>query len=528
MRQPIYFLLFGIFSALSLVRAGEKWTDGPDAVLVLGQDEFDTNDAVETQSGMNDPHEAVVDPNTGKVFVVDSNNSRILRFASFSALSNGELAEAVLGQSGFTSHSNSDAQNRVFNPRGLAMQANGTLWVADYRNHRIIRFDNASEKATGADADGVLGQTDFGMDSPGLSQSATGFVIDVAVDADGNLFSASTANNRVLMWANAASLPAGSNATKVFGQEDFDHNDTNTDADGMWTPSGVAVDADGNLYVTDQTNHRVLRFDDPSSKMSGDDADAVFGQDDFMSGDSASMPNRFFYPERLAVDAEGTLWLADSANNRILGFKNASTLGNGPMPDFVVGQPDLDSYDRGLSVSGMDAPFGVNFDSSGRMYVADAGNNRVTVFEKSRFQPDFTIGEKPGKQKGNNKYNSSGAGQKQNIVTDGKEAKFVVKIQNDGNVGDSFYIKSSKTNSKIKVKVFRVTGGRANVTGAVKTGSHKTAQIGVGGVLQYELKGKPKGKYRDKRKNHTTWIQASSASDGELDKVKGIVKNRPD
>ncbi|MAS91743.1 MAG: hypothetical protein CMO55_00990 [Verrucomicrobiales bacterium] len=527
MKRSIFLLAVIAMTAISAARAGERWTDGPDAILVLGQPDFDTNDPVASQSGLNDPHEAVVDPNTGKVFVVDSNHNRILRFASFSALSDGALAEAVFGQTNFTNTSRSDAQDKIYNSRGLAMEDDGTLWVADYRNHRILRFDDASEKTDGENADGVLGQTDFGEDTAGLSQSATGFVIDVAVDADGNLFSASTANSRVLMWENAKSLAAGSNATKVFGQEDFTSNEDMTDQDGMWAPVGVAVDGEGNLYVTDQGNQRVLRFDNPSAKMNGDDADAVFGQADFTSGSPGSAPNRFNYPERGAVDSEGTFWLADSANNRILGFKNAASLSNDPDPDYVIGQPDFESYDRGLNASEMDAPFGLGFDSAGRMFVADAGNNRVTVFEKSRFQPDFTIGEKPGKQKGKNKYNRSGAGQKDSIVTDGKEVKFITKIQNDGNVIDSFFLKSAKTSSKIRVKVFRVTGGRANVTGAAKRGNHLTAPIGVGGTLKYELKGKPKGKFKEKRKTHKLWIQATSIVDGEIDKVQGLVKNRP-
>ena len=526
--KSIVYLLFGILTASPSVLAGERWVDGSDAILVLGQDDFTTNDPVASQSGMSDPHEAVVDPNTGKVFVVDSNHNRILRFASFEDLSDGALAEAVLGQTNFTNKSGSEGQDRIFNARGLAMQSNGTLWVADYRNHRILRFDNASEKATGANADGVLGQTDFGEDSSGLSQSETGFVIDVAVDANGNLFSASTANSRVLMWENAASLPAGSNATKVFGQELFTTNDDNTTQDGMHSPVGVAVDGEGNLYVTDHGNHRVLRFDDPGSKMSGDNADAVFGQADFDTGSPGSATNRFSYPERLAVDSEGTLWLADSANHRILGFKDAANLGNDPDPDYVIGQADFESYDRGLSVSEIDAPFGLDFDGDDRMYVADAGNNRVVVFEKSLFQPDFTIGEKANKQKGKNKYNGSGSGQKDSIVVDGKEAKFITKIGNDGNVEDSYSIRSAKTNSKIRVKVFRVTGGRSNVTGAAKTGKHVTAVIASGGTLKYELKGKPKAKFKDKRKNHTIWIKATSIEDGEVDKVKGVVKNRPD
>jgi DNA-binding beta-propeller fold protein YncE len=186
MRQLFYLLLFGAIAPSFVLFASEKWGSGSNAFRVLGQPNFVTKDPETSQTGMNDPYDVVVDPMTGKVFVADSNHNRVLRYASYANLTNGAPAEITLGQSSFTGTTGTAGEDGMFTPRGLAMQGDGTLWVADFKNHRILRFDNASSKLAGAAADGVLGQPDFDEDSAGLSQSKTGFVRDVAVDANGN------------------------------------------------------------------------------------------------------------------------------------------------------------------------------------------------------------------------------------------------------------------------------------------------------------------------------------------------------
>ncbi len=72
------------------------------ASLVLGQPGFTSSAAATTQTGMKSPAAVTVDPTTGKVFVADARNHRVLRFASAVALANGAPAEAVLGQADFS------------------------------------------------------------------------------------------------------------------------------------------------------------------------------------------------------------------------------------------------------------------------------------------------------------------------------------------------------------------------------------------------------------------------------------------
>ncbi len=89
---------------------------------------------------------------------------------------------------------------------------------------------------------------------------------------------------------------------------------------------GLCVDSSGRLWATDHTNHRVLRFDNASSKTSGADADGVLGQTNFNTNAAAVSATAMDSPLSVAVDPSGTLWVADTGNNRVLGFKNAAFL----------------------------------------------------------------------------------------------------------------------------------------------------------------------------------------------------------
>lgn len=95
--------LLVVLCALALIGpALAIMTNGMAASLVLGQPDFTTNTTATSAEGMRGPFGVAVDPTTGKVFVTDTFNSRVLRFASVAALSNGAAAEGVLGQPDFS------------------------------------------------------------------------------------------------------------------------------------------------------------------------------------------------------------------------------------------------------------------------------------------------------------------------------------------------------------------------------------------------------------------------------------------
>src|SRR5689334_1004280 len=137
-------------------------------------------------------------------------------------------------------------------------------------------------------ADHVLGQKDFVNSAPGFVDArALHDPSSLAVDrhaSPNRLYVADYDNNRVLGWRNAKSFKKGTPADVVIGQADFNASVCNrggaVSSKTLCLPTGLGVDGDGDLYVADGGNNRVLRFASPfDSGLSSDQpAAAVFGQ----------------------------------------------------------------------------------------------------------------------------------------------------------------------------------------------------------------------------------------------------------
>ena len=385
-------------------------TDGQAADGVLGQSNFGSSSADNggvSASTMDGPSYMAVGP-TGKLFASDTDNNRVLRWSSVAAASNGGAAEAVLGQASFSASSanrgGSVAANTMYEPHGLYVSSTGALYVADTRNNRILRFDNAESASSGASADAVLGQADFTSNDANRGSTAAAntlrWPMDLHIDASGNLWVADWLNHRVLRYDNVAAKADGANADGVLGQELLTTSlriwKDNTDADSFVFPSGVCVDDSGNLWVADTGNNRILRFDTAAGKANGADADGVLGQPDFTSwrttrGTGTPAANTLQWPEGgLDVDQNGRLWVADRWGDRIIWFHNAASKANGADADGLIGQGSFTSRDGSVNSSTFNSVTDVLVDESNDyIWVADNNHNRVLRFDGS----DLALGK---------------------------------------------------------------------------------------------------------------------------------------
>jgi sugar lactone lactonase YvrE len=358
------------------------------------------------------PRGLAVDP-AGDLFVVDENNHRVLRlnqpsFTDCPALpSSGPAATAVLGQPDFVSPAANNAaapigglSSRSLNaPGGVALDpTSGRFYASDTGNNRILSWPSATSFHNADPADIVLGQASFTANqanegNPGSQPSATSLASPggLAVDGHGNLYVADTKNNRVLMYA--APITSTEAAGLVFGQPNLTSGvanngagDGSTNASVLNGPFAVAVDATGNLYVADALNNRVLTYAAPLA--SSEAASRVFGQASFTGlaenagGNGKPTAADLDFPFGVAVDAQGKVYVADEANNRVLGFTPPFTATAGLAASFVLGEPDYTSGSSDLSASGLDGPNAVLIDSTGAVYVSDASANRVVRFPK--------------------------------------------------------------------------------------------------------------------------------------------------
>jgi len=383
MKNAISAIRIFIFSIFFTIQVDAQFINGQNAAVVLGQPDFTSNTAATTSSGFKAPRGILIDPATGKVFVAEQDNNRVLRFSSSASLTNGSSAEAVLGQLDFSSSSAATSSSGMNQPIGLAMDGAGNLWVADRDNSRVLMFANGATVSSGASANLVLGKADFNTLGDETTQNGMNRPTSVAIDQFGNLYVGDAHNFRVLRFNSAASLSNGSAADAVFGQTDFVSGSSANTQSKFSDVAGLALDKNDNLFVsefgTSTTGNRILRFANASTAGNGENAASVIGQPDFVSGSQGTTVNSFNTVAGIATDKNGNLFVADALNHRVLFFDQP--LVTNPDAVSVLGQTDFTTGTSGLSQNKMSAPIGVSIDSSNHLYVAEYFNNRVLKFD---------------------------------------------------------------------------------------------------------------------------------------------------
>ncbi len=343
------------------------------------------------------------------IAVTDTFNNRILVFPPVEQWTPGttyQAATEVAGQPDFSSGSanagNSTAGPDGFSLPGAAVFSGGLLYVADSLNNRVVVMPQNG--AAFGPATMVLGQDLLNLNAPNLVEgrefdfgtSATGYDAGIAVDlaaATPHLYVADTSNNRILGFNDLRSVQPGAKADLVIGQPDFQQVLTNypsnsasqPNAAGLSTPTGIAVDSQGNLWVADTGNARVLRFPHPFANYTPgtpEQADLVLGQSGFSGAKITDPTNRTMAaPYGLAFTLAGGLLVSDTALNRVLYFRGQpADFTSGMAADMVFGEPDFNSFSSGNGLGQMSAPRGIATDTDDRLYVADTGNGRIDIY----------------------------------------------------------------------------------------------------------------------------------------------------
>jgi uncharacterized protein (TIGR03437 family) len=175
----------------------------------------------------------------------------------------------------------------------------------------------------------------------------------------------------------------------VIGQADFDNaTSAAVSASSLDQPSGVAIGPDGDVFVADTGNNRVLEF--PGGTASNPAAVRVYGQPSFSSSapTSPASAQTLLAPQGLYVDAGYTLYVADSGNHRVLIFPNTRDAAAAGTPaSMVLGQDGFETSASGVGANRLRNPVDVAMDRTGVVVVADAGNHRVLLFSSLFFLP---------------------------------------------------------------------------------------------------------------------------------------------
>ena len=361
--------------------SGDLWAD-----VILGKRDFTeiiTYEVVPYK--VTNPGGVVVDRSVhpGRAYIWDSGNSRILGIdlAACYAGSSPCSADIVMGQPSAWDHA----------------ACNGDSGVQGYP----VRAQASAESLCG-------------IPETAISPIEEHTFVTMAVNSRGDLYVPDSHNNRVLKYESP--FENDSVADEVWGQADFSgilcnlgegsptaetlcfHSPTNRHR-ANWYGNGVEVGPDGNLWVADGGNNRVLRFplDRATGKVSKT-ADLVLGQTNFLSAVTGQSQEKFHTPSSVRFAPNGSLYVADSINDRVLVFK----------PPFETGM-SADSEFGSL----FRRPTGLEVDPSGKgIWVTDSGNYMIELWNwqgdtvtrvlgKDSYRPDAECGSRLAELPGN-------------------------------------------------------------------------------------------------------------------------------
>lgn len=315
---------------------------GQAASHVFGQPDFFTNSSNSTRlNGNSFDHPYDVCEGRYGFYVADTGNNRIVhikwesrhKYLEFNFLYGQEGPKVKKGIKVYAIDGTT-----LMRPKSVT-----NSFISDFYNHRILfvrnlespwvstPWESAREPIQILGQDNMLASREWNYG--GVGNSSLAFPRGITQDKDENLYVADFDNHRVLIFRSdivrekaIIRSPVDLNADVVLGQRgDFTSripNKGGVSEKSLFFPADVAVDPNGHLYVADMGNHRVLRFNKPLEE--DDIPDMVFGQlGEFATRDENKGglgPDSLAYPSGVACDNQGTLYISDTHNNRVLVF----------------------------------------------------------------------------------------------------------------------------------------------------------------------------------------------------------------
>jgi trimeric autotransporter adhesin len=268
---------------------------------------------------------------------------------------------AGTGSAGYSGDGGQATLAELSTTEGIAVDSTGNLYIADSGNACIRKVSSSGIITT------VVGNGSWGFSGDGgqATSAQLDYPYGVIVDSAGNLFIVDTWNNRVRKVSSSGVIAT------VAGNGSFGYSGDGgqlTSAQLYW-PNGIATDSAGNLFIADTENNRIRKAS-PSGIITTVAGTGYFG----FSGDGGLATSaELFYPEGIAVDSSGNLFIADSGNHCI---RKVSASG---IITTVAGTGSLGySGDGGSATAAkLNGPYGVAVDSAGNLFIADTFNERI-------------------------------------------------------------------------------------------------------------------------------------------------------
>ena len=287
--------------------------------------------------------EDVVVARDGTIYVTDGDNSRIRKIAG------GQVSTFAGGSFGIENGNGPSAEFKY--PFSVTLDANGNMYTSDIRDSRIRKLNSS------ADAFFYGGTDERGFADGNADTARFGEETSVAVDDEGNVYVVDSQNNRV------RKISVSGTVSTIAGSDAAGFRDGKGQAAQFNFPDGIAIDKQGNLYVSDGANYCIRKINSSGEVSVFAGHGGLFGVAD---GDAGAA--RFDFPTDMVIDKDGNLYVLDISRVRKISPSGIVSTIAGSTDGFADGDGATAKFFT---------PDGLGIDSEGNIYVADTNNNRI-------------------------------------------------------------------------------------------------------------------------------------------------------
>ena len=300
---------------------------------------------------------------SGNFYIADFDNCLIRKITPDGIIS----TVAGTGVIGYSGDNGPATKAKISGPSGLAVDHEGNLFIADYRNNVIRKVTPAGIISTFAGT-GHAGFSGNGGRATAAALSAPGAV---AIDRNNNLYISDCDNNcvRVVTHAGIINNFAGNGAGAATGSGTFSGDGGLAINAGFNNPRGLAIDAAGNVYIADCFNQRIRKVTKAGivTTIAGD------GEAGFSKDSVNSLNSHLNYPNSIAVDSRGFVYISDHTNHRVRCVNNSHII----VTIAGTGEQGFGGEKGPANLANINGPSFVLLDHYGNLFIGDRGNNRI-------------------------------------------------------------------------------------------------------------------------------------------------------